>query len=74
MSGIVPERPRAPFTHAATACQHLAAMPAFDPVEAHTMDAMEVRRTFPRFYGNCPTCGQQVIVYASLAHYVAGDW
>jgi hypothetical protein len=74
MSGISPERPQATSTHAATACQHLAAMPTFDPVKAKTMDAWEVRRTFPRFYGNCPTCGQQVIVYASLAHYVAGDW
>lgn len=34
----------------------------------------EIRTKWPRFWGKCPGCGQQVIAYASAAHYTYGDW
>jgi ArsR family metal-binding transcriptional regulator len=58
-------------------CQHAECRPRFteaDEREAQNVDASEVRRRWPRFDGRCPDCGEQVIMYASAAHYVAGDW
>lgn len=34
----------------------------------------EIRKRWPRFMGACPTCGANVIVYASTEHYTYGDW
>ena len=37
--------------------------------------SVEVRRRWPRLDGYCPLgCGYHGIYYASMAHYVAGDW
>lgn len=36
--------------------------------------AHEIRTKWPRFMGPCPSCGAQVIAYASNAHYIYGDW
>ncbi len=37
--------------------------------------AQEIRKRWPRLSGECPTgCGFNGIGYASLAHYVYGDW
>lgn len=33
----------------------------------------EIHMLWPRFSGRC-SCGYEGIAYASLAHYVAGDW
>ena len=39
------------------------------------LDAYEVRRRWPRGYGPCPKgCGFVGIAYASLEHYIYGDW
>lgn len=54
-------------------CDHAEVQPAF-PEGASALPTAEVRRLYPRFMGECPTCKQQVILYASLLHYVAGDW
>jgi hypothetical protein len=48
--------------------------PAFDEAVARGLDASEVRRRWPRVFGTCHDCGTTVILYASLAHYVAGNW
>lgn len=55
-------------------CRHKQCLPAFDSVAAQGLPEGEVRRRWPRYDGNCPTCGQAVIIYASAAHYIAGDW
>ena len=46
----------------------------FDKEAARGLDAQEVRRRWPRFYGECRACGYVGIAYASLEHYVMGDW
>lgn len=39
------------------------------------MNSTEVRKRWPRLDGVCPKgCGYHGIAYASLAHYVFGDW
>lgn len=38
--------------------------------EAETLTTAEVRKRWPR--RQCPKCG--TIVYASFAHFIAGDW
>ena len=55
-------------------CEHAASMPAFDEDAARDLDAHEVRKRWPRFFGRCAGCGEQVILYASWAHYIGGDW
>lgn len=58
-------------------CPHTAAAAqvTFDAEAAKDIsDAYEIRRRWPRFMGECPDCGGNVIVYASYAHYIAGDW
>lgn len=46
----------------------------FDEVRSQTLDASEVRRRWPRFFGTCASCGYKGIYYASYAHYISGDW
>ena len=55
-------------------CEHTSVMPEFDDVEARQLSTTEVRKRWPRFMGRCPTCGEQVILYASVRHYIHGDW
>ena len=55
-------------------CAHEKSMPKFDEAAAAGMDTAEVRKKYPRFMGKCPECGEMVILYASFAHYVYGDW
>lgn len=46
----------------------------FDP-KATRLPSADVRRQYPRLNGDCPLgCGYHGIAYASMAHYVAGDW
>lgn len=55
-------------------CRHPTLMPAFDEVAARQMTPLQVRQAFPRNYGKCPVCGWEGVLYASYAHYIAGDW
>jgi len=55
-------------------CDHQACWPPFDEVKARMMTAAQVREVYPRFVGVCPTCGENVIAYASMNHYHMGDW
>jgi len=55
-------------------CQHSLVQPSFDGEAARGLDEYEVRRRWPRFMGECPTCHAQVILYASCEHYISGDW
>ena len=61
---------------AAGGCPHKKCVPEYDSerVKKENMSAEEVRRLYPRFFGNCPDCGAQLIQYASFEHYLAGDW
>jgi len=56
------------------ACTHESHIPKFDEVVAKSLSTAEVHKRFPRFEGICATCGVRVIIYASAAHFVAGDW
>lgn len=55
-------------------CEHASVMPAFDEEAARGLDVYEIRRRWPRFFGRCPDCQTDLILYASFAHYVYGDW
>lgn len=57
-------------------CYHDVVQPFVDlpDDELLSMEASEVRRRFPRFQGYCPRCRKLVTLYASNAHYIAGDW
>jgi hypothetical protein len=46
----------------------------FDEELAQNMLVPEIRKVFPRFNGTCPNCSYNGIAYASMAHYVYGDW
>lgn len=47
----------------------------FDLEAAKGLDAHEVRRRWPRGFGECPLgCGYSGIAYASYMHYLYGDW
>lgn len=47
----------------------------FDLKESRGLSTAEVRRRWPRLFGKCPKgCGFEGIAYASLEHYVIGDW
>ncbi len=55
-----------------SACKHGV---TFDPEAARGLPSEEVRRRWPRMGGHCPLgCGFYGVAYASLEHYVAGDW
>jgi hypothetical protein len=55
-------------------CTHDKVMPAFDLEKSRTMTAAEVKKTYPRFTGVCPDCGYYGALYASMSHFIAGDW
>ena len=54
-------------------CQHDRASPTFDEDAARDLSAREVRKRWPR-WSYCPLCGTRITLYASYAHYIAGDW
>lgn len=50
-------------------------LPAFDYQAAIGLSSDEVRKRWPRTTEKCPDCELEFMaVYASFAHYVAGDW
>ncbi len=57
-------------------CDHVRCVPpnGFDEESAKPMTVAEVRRRFPRFFGRCPDCGDEVPAYVSYEHYAAGEW
>ncbi len=52
-------------------CDHGA---TFDREAARGLSSEEVRARWPRFFGLCKACGYYGIAYASMEHYVMGDW
>ena len=55
-------------------CPHDGVVVNYDDEVARGMTTRAVRARFPRFFGQCPECGETLIKYASWAHYGAGDW
>ena len=55
-------------------CTHDKIKVEFDEDAAENMNENEVRKHYPRADAMCPDCGQRVIKYASMKHYIAGDW
>jgi hypothetical protein len=53
-------------------CGHDEHMPVYK--EDLRMSSVLVRIKYPRFVGKCLRCGENVILYASFGHYIAGDW
>lgn len=70
----VTERLERVVREARDVCPHTLVQPTFDEEAARGLDEYEVRRRWPRFMGQCPTCKGQVIIYASYLHYIMGDW
>lgn len=47
----------------------------FDEEAARGLSVSEIRKRWPRGFGECPKgCGWNGIYYVSFAHYIAGDW
>ena len=58
-----------------SACKHSKlVIPAFDAAAACRLSAEEVRRQWPRLEERCPDCLSLIIGYASIEHYIFGDW
>lgn len=56
-------------------CSHPGlAQPKFDEEMAKGMTVEQIRKHFPRGYEWCHDCQSNVILYASYAHYIYGDW
>lgn len=55
-------------------CQHPKVIPTFDEDAAKDLGTEEIRKHWPRFFGKCPDCDFNGIMYASYAHYIFGDW
>lgn len=55
-------------------CPHEKVQPTFDERTARDCSAKMVRKLWPRFDGTCPDCEQHLILYASTAHFIYGDW
>lgn len=55
-------------------CKHEDCVPPYDKELCKDKDAAWIRKHFPRFFGKCPTCHQQVIVYNCFEQYVMGDY
>lgn len=55
-------------------CKHANLPVKYDAADCAGKDEHYVRKHYPRFSGNCPDCGVQIIGYASQEHYYAGDW
>lgn len=48
---------------------------SFNEEEARDLNSYEIRKRWPRLYGTCPKgCGYKGIAYASMSHYLYGDW
>jgi hypothetical protein len=48
--------------------------PVLDKVAAADLSEHEVRKRWPRKHTKCVECGATMLAYASLEHYLAGDW
>ena len=48
--------------------------PEFDEEKSKGLSSFEVKQRWPRFCGECPDCKSTVIKYASMMHYIAGDY
>lgn len=55
-------------------CTHPSLVPDFDEVAARGLSPGEVKKRWPRSFGACSGCDFNGIMYASYAHYIAGDW
>ena len=55
-------------------CDHDSVKVDFDKEKASNMTVGELRDKYPRFHGKCPDCGCDLIKYASIEHYLMGDW
>lgn len=58
----------------AEGCQHANLPVKYDAEDCAGKSADYVRVHYPRFYGECPDCGERMIGHASFEHFVAGDW
>lgn len=57
-------------------CKHPSLpQPVFDEEDALRInDTYEIRKKYPRLVAHCPDCDATVILYASWAHYIMGDY
>ncbi len=55
-------------------CMHLKVVPEFDEEVAKTLTAKAARALYPRFAGKCPDCDYVGVLYASMEHYIYGDY
>lgn len=55
-------------------CSHRPHIPVFTSAECRWLSTGKIRDKFPRYEGICTSCKQQIILYASLEHFVVGGW
>jgi hypothetical protein len=63
-----------PEVKAINKCKHSSIKVEFDSERARGMSVEQVRKIWPRFNGTCPECKELVIIYASIDHYILGDY
>ena len=64
----------APSLDGSVGCKHENLPVKYDSADCAGKGDAYVRKNYPRFYGPCPDCGENMIGYASFEHFVAGDW
>ncbi len=61
-----------------TQCEHnilFATMDSYPDEQTFLhMPEKEVRAKYPRIVDDCPECGEELILYKSKAHFIAGEW
>jgi len=62
------------FKNAPCTCLHKKHIPKFNKKAAKNLSVADIRKRWPRYFGKCSECNEGVILYASWAHFVYGDW
>ncbi len=61
-------------TSAVIACDHRAHVPSYNASACERQKVEWVAHNYPRYASTCQSCKQEVIIYASLDHAIAGGW
>ena len=55
-------------------CPHTQHRPVFNAEACQYKSKEQIQKDYPRYQGKCSACSQEVILYASVEHFVSGGW